>query len=262
MNSVRDFQKLEQDNALQKAKSRVIEVLSNEPFGLRIEQLTSMCRISAKTAKNILNTMDGITFQDGMYMLNLPDRVEVKPTTAPAEPEESEEPEVMPAGEPKADPEVQPVAETKPVEINRNVQSDILALLKDFEDGLSTEEILATLKISGKQFHNAMWNIRKEYTVHSWRSHNTTMFKFVDYVPMAKQENKAAVKAIMNEPVVTHTAPSVFDDLKQMIQTSVVKQHVLQLSQEQINQALLDAFGFDQIEWSDHAVTLTKVEVA
>lgn len=54
--------------ALQKSKTKVIELLQNEPIGLSISQIMSMCKISVKTAKNILSVID-VDCTDGVYIL-------------------------------------------------------------------------------------------------------------------------------------------------------------------------------------------------
>lgn len=54
--------------ALQKSKTKVIELLQNEPIGLSISQIMSMCKISVKTAKNILSVID-VDCTDGVYVL-------------------------------------------------------------------------------------------------------------------------------------------------------------------------------------------------
>lgn len=54
--------------ALQKSKTKVIELLQNEPIGLSISQIMSMCKISVKTAKNILSVID-VDCTDGAYVL-------------------------------------------------------------------------------------------------------------------------------------------------------------------------------------------------
>ena len=54
--------------ALQKSKIKVIELLQNEPIGLSISQIMSMCKISVKTAKNILSVID-VDCTNGVYVL-------------------------------------------------------------------------------------------------------------------------------------------------------------------------------------------------
>ena len=54
--------------ALQKSKTKVIELLQNEPIGLSISQIMSMCKISVKTAKNILSVID-VDCTNGVYVL-------------------------------------------------------------------------------------------------------------------------------------------------------------------------------------------------
>ena len=63
--------------ALQKSKNKIIELLQNEPRGLSIPQITSMSKVSAKTAKNILSTID-VDHKDGVYFSKNPKQKDIK----------------------------------------------------------------------------------------------------------------------------------------------------------------------------------------
>ena len=69
------FVESEAKTALQKNKEKVIEVLTNEPFGLTFSQIMSICKISAKTAKNILACID-VSLDGGVYKMVKNDRLD------------------------------------------------------------------------------------------------------------------------------------------------------------------------------------------
>lgn len=58
MNSAADMRRFHEQTALQKAKDKVIDALKNDPLGLSANQLMTVCRLSIKTVKNILATID------------------------------------------------------------------------------------------------------------------------------------------------------------------------------------------------------------
>lgn len=62
------YMEQQDSTALQKSKIKVIELLQNEPIGLSISQIMSMCKISVKTAKNILSVID-VDCTNGVYIL-------------------------------------------------------------------------------------------------------------------------------------------------------------------------------------------------
>ena len=243
MNSVRDFQKLEQDNALQKAKSRVIEVLSNEPFGLRIEQLTSMCRISAKTAKNILATID-VQEEHGVYSLSGATRAEIKA-----------QPQPLPAEQPKAE---------QPKQVSTRVQAkaheEILQYLHDFPEGLTKPELMAALQLNDKQFTNGIYKLNKDGAIirtgkfgsykYQLKTNGQEMNTEVIAAPAAEEN------VIQVQPVVETSAqdpqPSELDAialLKDQVKTVVTRKSELTLQQDQLTELLSSIFGLDTVNF-------------
>ena len=69
MNSAADMRRFHEQTALQKAKDKVIDALKNDPLGLSANQLMTVCRLSIKTVKNILATID-VQEEHGVYFLS------------------------------------------------------------------------------------------------------------------------------------------------------------------------------------------------
>ena len=67
MNSAADMRRFHEQTALQKAKHKVIDALKNDSLGLSINQLMSICRLSNKTVKNILATIDVQEEHGGLF---------------------------------------------------------------------------------------------------------------------------------------------------------------------------------------------------
>lgn len=55
---------------LRKVQVKIIDVLENEAFGMNLEQLTNVCRISRKLAKCVLPTLKEVKFENGVYKFN------------------------------------------------------------------------------------------------------------------------------------------------------------------------------------------------
>jgi len=141
MSSVKDIQKEENEQRLQKAKNKVIAALEKDPLGLSIAQLMTICQLSIKTVKNVLAVIDvdqedGVFFLKGKPAAEIQNKPQVAPTAKPSAP-------VKPAEEPTA----------------VNISEAFLNLLEDFPDGLNKTDIQAVLKISDKQFSNLTYKL-------------------------------------------------------------------------------------------------------
>ena len=58
MDSAREFQREVANKNFENAKTKVIKVLRNEPFGLSVSQLMTASRLSVKTVKIILKSTE------------------------------------------------------------------------------------------------------------------------------------------------------------------------------------------------------------
>ncbi|WP_088458744.1 hypothetical protein [Acinetobacter soli] len=69
MNSAAELKRFEADSKLQKDKHKVMSALANDPVGLSISQLMTVCRLSNKTVKRILEEIEADN-NAGVYSLN------------------------------------------------------------------------------------------------------------------------------------------------------------------------------------------------
>lgn len=244
MNSAADLRRLEEQNHLQKAKQKVIDALNNDPMGLSIAQLMTVCRLSIKTVKNILSTIE-VTQEDGVYFLNNIPRVQVL-TSAIEKPEPEPEPE--------------------PLKAKRNIQAEILQLLKKNQNGLLGEEIIQTLAVTDKQFANALWMLKKTYSIQRSGVTGSFHYKLVSKEALCEIEQtsvpeteikaeevheekwKAFVDMPVNKTEESHSL-SALDVFKSKIKTVVISKSELTLHHEQVNKLLTDLFGLEKVEW-------------
>ncbi len=246
MNSAADLRRLEEQNHLQKAKQKVVDALNNDPMGLSIAQLMTVCRLSIKTVKNILSTIE-VTQEDGVYFLNNVPRVQVQ-TSAIEKPEPEPEPE------------------PEPLKAKRNIQAEILQLLKKNQNGLLGEEIIQTLAVTDKQFANALWMLKKTYSIQRTGVTGSFHYKLVSEEALCKIEQtstpeteikaeevqeekwKAFVDMPVNKTEESHSL-SALEVFKSKIKTVVISKSELTLHHEQVNKLLTDLFGLEKIEW-------------
>lgn len=69
MNTAAELRRFNDNKALEKAITNVMVALENEPLGLEISQLMTVCRLSNKTTKIVLGViraecMDGVWYMD------------------------------------------------------------------------------------------------------------------------------------------------------------------------------------------------------
>ncbi|WP_333660984.1 hypothetical protein [Acinetobacter sp.] len=69
MNTAADLRRFNDNQALEKAITNVMAALEKEPLGLEISQLMTVCRLSNRTTKIVLNVIraectDGVWFLD------------------------------------------------------------------------------------------------------------------------------------------------------------------------------------------------------
>lgn len=79
MNSAAELRRMEDENKLQKDKQKVINALANDPVGLSISQLMTVCRLSNKTVKRILEEIQADN-NAGIYSLNCSEGSAITPT--------------------------------------------------------------------------------------------------------------------------------------------------------------------------------------
>ena len=134
MNSAADMRRFHEQTALQKAKHKVIDALKNDSLGLSINQLMSICRLSNKTVKNILATID-VQEEHGVYFLSGVARAEIS---------------------------TEPQAEQFTTVVQVKAHDAILQYLHDFPAGLTKPELMAALKLNDKQFTNSIYKLNKD----------------------------------------------------------------------------------------------------
>lgn len=243
MNSAADLKRLHEQTALQKAKHKVIDALKNDSLGLSINQLMSICRLSNKTVKNILATID-VQEEHGVYSLSGATRAEIKA-----------EPQPLPAEQPKAE---------QPKQVSTRVQAkaheEILQYLHDFPEGLTKPELMAALQLNDKQFTNGIYKLKNEGAIirtgkfgnykYQLKTNGQEMNTEVIAAPAA-EENVISV-----QPVVETSAqdpqpsePDVIALLKDQIETVVTRKSELTLQQVQLTELLSSIFGLDTVNF-------------
>lgn len=270
MSSVKDIQKEENEQRLQKAKNKVIAALEKDPLGLSIAQLMTICQLSIKTVKNVLAVIE-VDQEDGVFFLKGKPKAEIQ-----------NKPQVAPAAKPSAP--VKPAEEPTAV----NISEAFLNLLEDFPDGLSKTDIQAVLKISDKQFSNLTYKLTQAlkiersgklgsyiYTLPKPKSEQTQpepeqpVSEIIEFhTPVVADSTQFDAPQIIEpepQPVkenkMTASNTPVLNALMKLTETQVVQTSTLELTQDQIGQALMEYFDFNRIEWTTDGESLVATMI-
>lgn len=270
MSSVKDIQKEENEQRLQKAKNKVIAALEKDPLGLSIAQLMTICQLSIKTVKNVLAVIE-VDQEDGVFFLKGKPKAEIQ-----------NKPQVAPAAKPSAP--VKPAEEPTAV----NISEAFLNLLEDFPDGLSKTDIQAVLKISDKQFSNLTYKLTQAlkiersgklgsyiYTLSKPKSEQTQpepeqpVSEIIEFhTPVVADSTQFDAPQIIEpepQPVkenkMTASNTPVLNALMKLAETQVVQTSTLVLTQDQIGQALMEYFDFNRIEWTTDGESLVATMI-
>lgn len=271
MSSVKDIQKEENEQRLQKAKNKVIAALEKDPLGLSIAQLMTICQLSIKTVKNVLAVIE-VDQEDGVFFLKGKTKAEIQ-----------NKPQVAPAAKPSAP--VKPAEEPTAV----NISEAFLNLLEDFPDGLSKTDIQAVLKISDKQFSNLTYKLTQALKIGRSGKLGSYIYslpkpKFEQTQPEPEPEQPVSEIIEFHTPVVADSTQfdasqiiepkqpvkenkmpasntPILNDLMKLAETQVVQTSTLVLTQDQIGQALMEYFDFNRIEWTTDGESLVATMI-
>ncbi|MEX5287019.1 hypothetical protein [Acinetobacter towneri] len=256
MNSAADMRRFHEQTALQKAKHKVIDALKNDSLGLSINQLMSICRLSNKTVKNILATID-VQEEHGVYSLSGATRAEIKA-----------EPQPLPAEQPKAE---------QPKQVSTRVQAKahdaILQYLHDFPSGLTKPELMAALQLNDKQFTNGIYKLKNEGAIirtgkfgsykYQLKTNGQEMNTEVIAAPAA-EENMIQVPPALETPAQDPqpSEPDAIAFLKDQVKTVVTRKSELTIKQDQLSELLSSVFGLNTVNFCVEGSRLVGVHLS
>lgn len=232
MNSAADMRRFHEQTALQKAKDKVIDALKNDPLGLSANQLMTVCRLSIKTVKNILATID-VQEEHGVYFLSGVARAEIS---------------------------TEPQAEQVATVVQGKVHDAILQYLHDFPAGLTKPELMAALQLNDKQFTNGIYKLNKDGAIirtgkfgsykYQLKTNGQEMNTEVIAAPAAEEnviQVQPAVETSAQDP--QPSEPDVIALLKDQIKTVVTTKNHLTITEDQLYVLLSDLFGLNTVNF-------------
>ncbi len=159
MTTEKELQAQKAERELHKNTQKVLAALKDNPLGLSGNQLTTICRLSIKTVRNVISTRTDITEDMGVYALN---QVQAKPVV-----EQPAAVKLTVAVSPTKEmiQEQQVSAAEQSSKTKRNLQAELLQLLQKNKDGLSGEVITSTLDITDKQLGQNIYLLRKTHNI-------------------------------------------------------------------------------------------------
>ncbi|ENV09503.1 hypothetical protein F966_02161 [Acinetobacter higginsii] len=280
MNSAAELRRYTENLALEKSIKLVSDALDKEPFGLEISQLMTVCRLSAKTTKNVLSIIKAHC-EDGVWFLDAKRKQESNTliTTLPAVNE-------LPKLKVNAMPKTVDKTEVDKTE-NESLLKRMVRLFRENPNGITLLEAMEKLNCQRTRFDGDLSYLRKNYFP-------VNLVKQADgrklYIPNFEMDLKPHVtgKDVPANNTNTHSSTSkvakesqytpkivpgadtnlakVVKQLKLQTKTVVTTKQELHLTQNQISELLMQSFGFDEINWTvlddNHVVSiaLSKTE--
>lgn len=245
MNSAADLKRLHEQTALQKAKDKVIDALKNDPLGLSANQLMTVCRLSIKTVKNILATID-VQEEHGVYFLSGVARAEIS---------------------------TEPQAEQVTTVVQVKAHDAILQYLHDFPAGLTNPELMAALQLNDKQFTNGIYKLKNEGEIirtgkfgsykYQLKTNGQEMNTEVIAAPAA-EENVIQVQPALETPAQDPqpSEPDAIALLKDQIKTVVTTKNHLTIKEDQLSELLSSVFGLNTVNFCVEGSRLVGVHLS
>lgn len=235
MNSAAELRRFNDSASFEKAKAKVIEALENDPLGLSISQLMTVCRLGIKTVKEALSSIE-VCEEQGVYFLkNKPPKIEPTHEQAPVEKVKKE------------------VPMQKPTERRTGLKSDLLTLLQNNKDGLTKTLILELLDITEKQLAKSLWDLNRTHEILRTGDHFNANFQLAEFAenkdvqPVAPAVTSEAEKVEKQED--DEVPMSAVDKARLRIKTIVTTKCELDLCKGEVNELLTKLFGLGQVEW-------------
>ncbi len=161
MTTEKELQAQKAERELHKNTQKVLAALKDNPLGLSGNQLTTICRLSIKTVRNVISTRTDITEDMGVYTLNQPKPVAEVQTVITV----VREPVAAATATKEMIQKTPELAPKQPAEVKRNLQAELLKLPQENKEGLSGEVIVGTLGITDKQLSQTVWQLRKIHNI-------------------------------------------------------------------------------------------------
>ena len=242
MNSAAELRRFNNNQAFLQAKDKITKALKDDPLGLSISQLMTICKLSIKTVKEVVMGAD-FKNEDGVFFLINQEHFQPELVNKPQE-KVTEKPEPVTNTVDKVTTLDEPV--TKP---EKTFLQRIEEMFLFHPEGVTLGEALEILECNRKKFDSQLWSFKKKYF-------NVELKEVADgikrYVP-CKEPKLTEVEAKL---------PTAADLLKSQISTVVTRKSQLSLDVNQLKVLLSEIFGLDDIQfWIDHG-KLTGVYLA
>ncbi|WP_372404523.1 hypothetical protein ACDW34_06985 [Acinetobacter piscicola] len=247
MNSAAELRRFNNNQAFLQAKDKITKALEDDPLGLSISQLMTICKLSIKTVKEVVLGTD-FKSEDGVFFLANKEKIQPELVNKPQE-KVTKKVETVTDTTEKVTEKSEPVTNTvdKVTTLNEPVTKPEKTFLQRIEEmflfhpeGVTLGEALEILECDRKKFDSQLWSFKKKYF-------NVELKEVADgikrYVPCKEPK--------LNK--VESDLPSAADLLKSRISTVVTRKSQLSLDVNQLKILLSEIFGLDDIQfWIDH----------
>lgn len=241
MNSAAELKRFNSNQAFLQAKDKITEALVNDPLGLSVSQLMTVCKLSIKTVKEVVMGTD-FRSEDGVFFLE--NQVKHEPAVVNIKQEKvTVAPEKVTIAEQKSD--------QKEVQTPTYAQR-VRDMFRDNPKGVTLEEALNILGGDRSKFDGQLSFIRKS-------SFNVSLVKSVDgtkkYMPdfSVKEEVGQLANSETEWKDFCESPKDTLSKYKQKINTVITKKSQLSLDAKELAELLKEVLGFENINfWVDH----------
>lgn len=221
MNTVKELKEAQENQAFEKAIQKVTSALENEPLGLQISQIMTICQLSNKTVHKVLDEIEA--YQDNGTWYLSKDKYSSKPASS--------------------------------------IRESVINYLSNQRDGASASEIMLDLNINRNQFDNAIYQIKKELDVFVNNSKAGKIYSLfeitnsesnteneliqTDSKPSCDFNKFSYIPENEKNPIDLNSQ----ELLEQQITTRITHKRELKIQKEQLNDLLSYLFDLDVVEW-------------
>lgn len=273
MESAKKVREYYQSTGFEKSVKKVIDALSNEPFGMQINQIMTVCQLSNKTTREVLEHINAF-HEDGYWFNSKSEKVDHECAVIP---------QVQPA-------EIKPQINRKPysertenelreMPLGRDRRDAVIVQWKQFGiermmdiSGASKEQlILSAQELVQRSMFDPVRQAAKDFLDSLDRDLMFQKEKLPvepEVLPKLVNKNSGLVKKLPNTEEAwptTKKADFSMGNCKNMIKTVVTRKSEIFLDGDQIVALLQQFFELDEIRWEIRSnkiigVQLSKVE--
>lgn len=262
MNSAAELKRHNESQAFAQAKDKIVTAIQRDPLGLSINQIMTVCKLSVKTVKTILQDQC-FESDNGVYFLK--DKTRTLPELSTQPQKITTKIEKVTKPEDKVEKMVKP--DTTPLMRPKSYAESMNDMFRYNPDGVTLDEALRILGGDRQKFDSRLCTFKKTKYMIQLKVCPDGVKRYVplpNNVP-AKVENPQIDKPQNDWTKFCDIKPNNISEvtkLKENITTVTTTKSELSISSDQLNILLTDLFGLSNINWFVEGGHITGVQLS